>query len=160
MFLFTSIHIVMLCLVSSAVWGEARSEAWAPGEQPERHGGWGWGGRRRRRLWLRWRVLSQSPLLRLRQAGPVLCDGDGAVRSATQAAPHRDQELPPGQPEVNDTRGAVPEEGRSLTLTLIYWKLSVYMHMLMLNLTSECAAKKIKAPLVIAIWWQSSNSVQ
>ncbi len=132
---FTSIPIRNDRFALSTVWGEAGSEAWAPGEQPERRGQWGWGGGRWRRLWLRRRVLSQSPLLWLHQAGPVLCDGDGTVRPATQAPPHRDQKLPSCQPEVNDARGTVPEEGRSLTWPVNDWKISVQKHLLILNLT-------------------------
>lgn len=116
--LFSSIPFVTLYFEWSTVWGEASSEARAPGEQPEQRGCWGWGGRWWRRLRLRRRILSQSALLWLHQAGPLLCDRDGTVRPAAQASPHCNQELPSCQSQVNNTRGAVPEEGRILTLAL------------------------------------------
>lgn len=110
--------------------GEAGPEAWAPREQPRRRGRRRRGGRRRWRLWLRRRILRQSPLLWLHQAGPVLCDGDGTVRPAAQARSHRHQELPSGQLEVNHTRRTLPEEGRKLTKQVNHCSFSVHAHLL------------------------------
>lgn len=102
-----SITLVTIFFLS-AVRGEAGSEARAPGEQRGR------GRRRWRGLGLGRRVVGEGPLLQLRQAGPVLRDGDGALRPAAQAPSHRDEELPSGQPEVDHAGGALPEEGGGL----------------------------------------------
>lgn len=118
----------------SIVWGEARTEACAPGEQPQCWGQWRRGGRWCWRLRVWWRVLGQSPLLWLRQARSVLRDRDGAVCTATQAPPHCDQELPSGQPEVNHTRRAVPEEGRNQTQIINSLNISLLLGVVSLSL--------------------------
>lgn len=93
------------CSEAFALWKQSQQQRI---NQRGRGRRWWW------RLWFgRW-VLGKSPLLWLHQAGLVLRDRDGTLRTATQAPQNSYKELPPGQFEVYHPRGAVSEEGRMI----------------------------------------------